>query len=846
MRSTTPAIVLALGLAAGLARAAAPPLLDVHYELDTEIGADLTAVRGEGRIRVRNRSAHPLAELVVSTYPDQYREADPDLTWNERDLRYPRGWAPGATELTLGGATLSPLTATAWRALLDEPLPPGAERALPLSFHTLVPRKRGPFGHLDGVLTLQGGWHPTLLAAADGPPLPATYELRLVRPEGLRGLDTGEALGRLGAGGERALLPAFSLSLSRRFRPIEVGTLGHPFFSLHGAGGESRRVGETLDEGLSHYRSVLGRPGAPPMPVVHAYLDQRLAAPAVGYLLVSDQIFRAMSLLGVFHVRGLLDAQFEALLLRDFPELRSEPWTAQFLAYALRQGYFAEKYGLGRSLGDLIRGPLRLLPAFDELITGADFPGRQFYLHRIELENERVEDYFSHNRPFPTGALIAERLGRLVGEEAVVRLGAGFLRLPEPRPGLAEHLVQSAGQELGWFFEQWLGPARPMGFRIAEVRKARTGAGWRTEVDVERTGTRIELLDVRASLAGAEPHRGSLLLDRPLVTYVFESTAEPGRITLDPDKQIEEQWLADNVRPARLKLLLYNSRVNLEPKTRELDALALLAFLREHDYRTLVFAELFTKPLRTGASFDLARHFGQPVDPLRYPLQLRAGAGFERTSADPETGEAAQSILTLRAGFQYDTTNYLSEVDQKNDTFVDLLFEAAPGGPIGGPSFLQARLAAARYQRLSSRLTAAGRLMAGVSFGALPSNRRIDLGNANMLRGFVSNEVLADDVLLGSFELRTDVLRNFDFGFPWGLAFLHRLQLVTFVDAALASPQRDFFADPKLAADAGVGLRLHGRWFGIMPSMGKIDLGFPLQGAQGGGMRIYLGLTQAF
>ncbi|HET9232734.1 MAG TPA: BamA/TamA family outer membrane protein, partial [Candidatus Eisenbacteria bacterium] len=182
----------------------------------------------------------------------------------------------------------------------------------------------------------------------------------------------------------------------------------------------------------------------------------------------------------------------------------------------------------------------------------------------------------------------------------------------------------------------------------------------------------------------------------------------------------------------------------------------------------------------------------------------------------------------------------------KNDNFADLLLEASPGVAVGESSFVQGRLGLSRHQRLNSAWTLAGRVFLGLSGGDLPSNRRFDLGNANMLRGFAAGDVLSKDVLLGSAEIRGDVLRNFDFAFPWGLAFLSRLQLVTFVDAALLSEDPDVFGSGDSAVDVGIGVRLHGRWFGIIPSMGTIDVGYPVDGDENGGVRIYLGLSQAF
>src|SRR5262249_43402529 len=193
-------------------------------------------------------------------------------------------------------------------------------------------------------------------------------------------------------------------------------------------------------------------------------------------------------------------------------------------------------------------------------------------LHRIELGSERQEDVYSWNTPYPTGALLAERLGRLVGEELVAKLGAEYLKLPRPRTELPRFVAQRCALDLGWFFDQWLGPIRSMAVRIGAIRRLRTATGWRTEVDIQRVGDRIDVVDVKTSVKGGPPNRGSVLLDSPLKAYSFESSSKTGRVELDPQSQVDETWRADNLSPPRLKLLLYNSRVNLEPKSGQLDA----------------------------------------------------------------------------------------------------------------------------------------------------------------------------------------------------------------------------------------------------------------------------------
>ncbi len=887
--------------------------LGVVYRLGAVVSHDLAQLEGSGTIEVTNLTENSINEIYLRTLPDYYGMPDKKMSWSEIDLRYVRGVEPGWMDLSLrgGAGQVTPVSGEILRMGLSQPLEPGKSLTIQVSFRTRFPKKRGPFGRLDRVLTVQGGWYPLVLSGRHGPASPAEYQVNIRYPKGTFWIDSaGSRVRREKEGREEkarsappsgsrehdprwvqveappgdrgenprttaeqreapeslelsrltpipdsadktrssAPVAGFSFSVSRRFQELEVGELHHRVLVYRKRKKQLSKLGQILDQASRFYERFTGRHKMPMLEIAFAPLDQRLAVPAVGFLLVSDQLFRILPMLDVFHERSLLDGYYEALLMRDYPSLRARPWEFQFLARSIRQGYFQEKYGLGKSLKDVIRGPLRLLPAFDELINGADFPGRQFYLQRIEVEGEVPEDIFSHGMAWMTGALVAERLGRFVGEAQLIEDAREFLtRSPAPE-SLRSYLEERRKKPLDWFFQQWLGPPRPLSFKIASVETEKlrdpSGPRYRTTVEVARTGSRIDLLEVELKTRGKESLRKSILLEGDTGKITFESHGKPKRVSLDPRSDLDDPWRADNLKPPRLKFLLYNSRVNLESKSGELNALLRFGFLRQHDYRRLLFIEATQNPIRTGVTADLTWHYGEAIDPLRFPLAFRAGAGFERISGDSDSGDPAQSLLTFRFGIQYDTTNYLSEVDQKNDTFIDLLIEGSSKQVLGDSSFLIGRLELARHQRLDSRVTASGRLFVGMAAGEFPSNKRFILGSANALRGFVADEVLAENVGLVSMELRTDLLRNFDFSF-FRLAFLNRLQVVTFGDAALSSASRNLF-DGKGYADVGFGLRLHGRWFGIMPSMGKIDVGFPILGSEGGGYKVFLGLTQAF
>jgi hypothetical protein len=105
-----------------------------------------------------------------------------------------------------------------------------------------------------------------------------------------------------------------------------------------------------------------------------------------------------------------------------------------------------------------------------------------------------------------------------------------------------------SGQDLGWFFEQWLHNTPTVDYKKSDVRQSqREDKTWITEVEIQRKGDGIMPVDVQAQIG-----------DETLVkrwdgngesgTVVFETTEKPKNISVDPDDRIMDSNPLNNQR----------------------------------------------------------------------------------------------------------------------------------------------------------------------------------------------------------------------------------------------------------------------------------------------------------
>lgn len=197
--------------------------------------------------------------------------------------------------------------------------------------------------------------------------------------------------------------------------------------------------------------------------------------------------------------------------------------------------------------GWLDEGMASFLSRWFEADMGAEDPysGLMIGIGRFIAQNGLVAPISTPSRDFPDfrtyGVMtysvpeaVLYSLRRLIGDDAFRR----GLKDYYDRKAL-EHVTEAdlrasmewaAGQDLGWFFDEWFHTTGTLDYAVGDVDQQRTAEGWRTRVQVLREGENWMPVTVRI---GEEVRR---LEGRGEVQSVEVTSAErPESVVLDPD-----------------------------------------------------------------------------------------------------------------------------------------------------------------------------------------------------------------------------------------------------------------------------------------------------------------------
>lgn len=164
----------------------------------------------------------------------------------------------------------------------------------------------------------------------------------------------------------------------------------------------------------------------------------------------------------------------------------------------------------------------------------------------------------------PSGRRIHEKLSDLLDDKQIAELYSNLGQNPDSDPQVVAEQVW--GRELGWFFEQWLGPYPEVDYAITDVRSSKGEDGrWHHEITVTRDSDRplVEPIQVYVSERGGQDHYlvwngeaapGAALLDQPSeARHVFTLDTERriGAVRLDPRVRLVEVSRIPMARNAR-------------------------------------------------------------------------------------------------------------------------------------------------------------------------------------------------------------------------------------------------------------------------------------------------------
>ncbi len=443
---------------------------------------------------------------------------------------------------------------------------------------------------------------------------------------------------------------------------------------------------------------------APPdstMVVVQGPLRSDVAQFHPSGVIVSDQYLELLATerLAKFHDIVLARAVFELLAYDHFAGVHdpsTELWLSGSLGVALTQLWQRRRELRDEYAVDLLAS-FTFVPAIDRfLYTGqAAFSSAYFRGSEDEMPVRYHPLYFAHE--LPTGRRIHEKLSDLLSDAQLARFYADMVALPERDP--IATVERAWGRELGWFFDQWLGPYPEVDYAIEKVESDQLPDGrYRHRISVVRDAERplVEPVQVYAVERGGQDHYlvwngeaapGEPLIEQPRFArhvFVLETERKLEQVRVDPrNRFVETSRLAvgmqqrgdnndplfNNRTPPKARFLYTGFGLSVsasefatsrDPMTR-LNAITALAVfeasLRRDLRRSFNFTVFKDRETIVGGNAAMSFWFGEKRNRQRRRARLRVGTStswLNRSGLDPEGGLR----LTESIGIYHDTRRF--------------------------------------------------------------------------------------------------------------------------------------------------------------------------------------------
>ena len=521
-----------------------------HYAIDCRMGK--AGLDGKETIRLRNSSTKPITRLAVA-----WAGEDPVITVRGKRV------VMGKRQVTQFGEDAIPFQSFD----LPEALSPGREVELGVEFHT------GGYGDITGRMHWTG-WYPRLWW---GYGTHDDYDVKVEIPDGFALATSGrlnEKTGRYHAEGVRQ----FGLVLGKGYGVLEASAGDVLVRCMYGPDGAeaARHILENAVDAIGFYREWLGFYPYKSLDIVPGddeYSGGWNVATSISAIhQLSKLKDKASSRWITAHEIGHM-YWGEYVMDKDAPDWM---WIGLGLRadreYSLARGFMTrEEYLKNRSDG-YIR----------DAKTGADTT-----LERPTHLLLDLQPNWYNNLRHSKGYCVVSALESVLGEETFERAYKRCLREFGGRC-MGAHEFQAvceaeSGQDLDWFFEQWVRSDRCLSYRIASQDCAGKDGKYVSKIEVKRLGALRMPVPVEASFEDGT-HQVKLtdrLLDTDTLTFESKSRLKDAR--LDPDS-----LLAMVIPPPPDKAEFY-AKMNALPYTgqskeaQELLAVARVADIKDND-----------------------------------------------------------------------------------------------------------------------------------------------------------------------------------------------------------------------------------------------------------------------
>lgn len=861
-----------------------------------EVAPRLDEVRGELRTEVTNPSGETISEVYL--WLPFNRLARPPEGMDQRNAHwiYPRSFHPGTLEVARFRVDGSEVPVASWtyptldrhglgegqRVLalvpLPRPLAPGERATIEVSFRTRVPARFGRLGRARGVLTLAGGFYPqvaTLTSAGwqlDGPQRDQEWAVELELPPRHQAVVNGRFLrapdARVVLDCEPGPAPYLSLVVTRRFHRhrVRVGGVVVEYLSLRrryrppeqelgfrdplapGDAGDATnwdyegRVLATAQETLAVLEELgILPPEGTVVRLVETPLRLEMASPVPGAALISDRVYRITPLEQFHRLHDLQVARavgwvaLEPLVRRE--TLQDRGWVQDFLAQAVADAFASARRG-GRGPG--LRSLLSVgafIPDIDQLLYAPLIEFRHLFLRPFRDEDPIRDEPWRLASTWPRGAVLHDKLVDLLDEEAVQEL---LERYPRQERSLRTLISGRAGEDMGWFFAQWMGPYPAVNYRIADVSSEEMAGGrHRHRIVVERQGEQIrEPVVVRIVERAGRSHevrwdgrgaRGELTL---------ETESALGRVELDPHGRLVEDMsvsgentMLDNISPVRWRPPVFNGLLlYLSATERVWYALVDFSLRRQYDARNAFRLRLEYDPRGISGDLFYQRGLGRLVDPDSTSWSLLVGLSGLRTLGDLAQGREDATTFGATVSVSHDTRWYRYDPMEGWGLrlgvagFASVTDDGDWGWSLSG----SARVAGHWTPRVGHTFT--GFAGGGIVLGEPLVEQLQSISDRMMLRAFEADETLGRARVYLGVEYRWTMVHDLDINLLH-LARLRAIFLALFAAGGTVSHREDLegmFTAETIFTEVGAGLRALLELGGFQPYVLAVDVAYPL------------------
>lgn len=817
-----------------------------HYDIDLTYEDENHTLVGSEVITFTNGSERPVSTLYLSLYPNIYEEKHPNLSSAYYQTAYPMQFNPGALEIITvkdsTGETLLLKPAENFdrrlvKVLLLRPISSGETVRFTVDFRTTIPEKRGVFGYVKSIVTLQGGWHPTIPDFSGGkwhfnlPPPKSNFRIRLSLNNKLQLASTSQIHQGALLGKNRRYqmegknLSYFSLSIGEKVFLLNTKISGVEvdYFILKRDKRYAKQVVKTIESALSFYQTRIQTIPDMRIQLASSYLYQDLVAVGSKVLYLNNRLFKVFTSLKRFHKKSIASGLFQILWREKRPD--EELWVIEGLARIDAEAFIKQQDGKTFRLKKWLK-PLSFLPLVDQVLYSKALPLRQVYFTDsvIPIISEDIRFY---NQPASERPKIFTKLKKLVGESIfneIVEKYREYARTGKTS-SFREILSILHSREIDTLIDEWLYTRPILDFKIGTIERKKADDRHQTNILIEKAGHGREPIEILVK--ETKGRETSFLWNGSEETHQIRlSTLSPVKtVELDPQGDINDPNRQNNRSPAKWKILLDEFNADFDFQTNTLNYGAGFFFQKQYD--TSHWTELRFSSAATGHHIQVGY-----TEILKKNHFISIGVTHEKLETSRNSFiEDEAGFLTLGYAFVFPDIPLLAESIQKlTTTFpsfnISLVYNQQFTGGIYDHSFLL-RLDARRTWTFSNYHAIGSRIFVGQSAGNLFENRRFFLGGVEAMRGYNPLVFVGENMSLFSLEYRFPLFYDSDINF-FGLTHAHAWQLAFFADTGMVSDSRNVFRTSEFKSDVGTGIRFFVDLFGIYPAILRFDVAMPI------------------